>query len=91
MQSATNPLIHVHTDQDAVKVKAASCGEDIVVPEVPCITVVNDFDGAIIERGRRIKLRGDWVVRQYRNPVPCGATTVFVPQQGAEYEMEVHE
>jgi len=59
-----------------------------VRPSVPCLTVC-EMDGTLLEVGRRIRLRGEWILRQYRNPVPCGASVVLYPDdEQASYEME---
>ena len=62
-----------------------------VTPTVPCIHVCR-MDGTILATGRRVRLKGEWVVRQYRNLVPCGATVVLYPDDpGAQWTMEVTE
>lgn len=92
MKSANDPLIHIHTDRAEVRVaRGGDQDRGVVVPEVPCVTVVLDYTGEVIERGRKVCLSGTWTLRQYRNPVPCGATTVLLPGPDAQYEMEVTE
>lgn len=77
---------HVHVDQDATRPHE---------PDNPHISVVDGgilaLDGTdcshMIEAvGRKIRLTGEWTLRQYRNPVPCGASVVLLPGPGAEYE-----
>jgi len=62
--------VKIHFDTDAVKP---------VVPDKPCVTVCT-MDGKILERGRKVRLTGEWILRQYRNPVPCGASVVLYPE-----------
>jgi len=70
--------VKIHVDVDAVKP---------VVPGNRCITVCA-MDGTILERGERVELTGRWVLRQYRNPVPCGASVVLYPSdEHATWEM----
>ena len=72
--------VKIHVDQDSVKP---------IHPRKPCITVC-DMDGTVIETGRRVKLTGAWILRQYRNPVSCGATIVLYPEdETAGWTMEV--
>lgn len=47
-----------------------------VTPEKPCITVCA-MDGTILQLGRKVKLTGEWILRQYKNSVPCGASVVL--------------
>lgn len=74
--------VKIHVDQTAVQP---------VTPGEPCITVCQ-MDGTILDRARRIRLDGPWILRQYRNPVPCGATVVLYPQDDrATYTVESRE
>lgn len=74
--------VKIHVDQDAVKP---------VSPKEPCITVC-DMDGTILDRGRRVRLSGEWILRQYRNQVPCGASVVlYANTDHAAYAMEARD
>lgn len=60
----------------------------------PRVYVVHDqglADFNIVERGRKLELHGTWTLRQYRNPVPCGAHFALHPGPGATYEWKVTE
>lgn len=57
----------------------------------PRVYVLNDFDGTILERGRRLSLRGTWRLRQYRQRTPCGAQFNLIPGPDAAYQWEVME
>lgn len=70
------PAVKIHVDMDAVKP---------VTPGQACITVCA-MDGSILERGERVELEGRWILRQYRNPVPCGASVVlYTEDESATY------
>ena len=70
---------HIFVDQDRVKP---------IRHDEPCLTVCNS-DGVLLQRGRRIRLSGEWILRQYNNPVPCGATVVLYPiEDQGTYVME---
>lgn len=72
------PRVKIHVDQREVQP---------VTPGVPCITVC-DMAGTILERGERVELHGAWIVRQYRNPVPCGASVVlYTDDEQSTYRM----
>ena len=74
--------VKIHVDQDSVKPLS---------PSSPCVTVCT-MDGAIVDRGRRLRLTGEWILRQYRNPVPCGASVVlYANTDHADYEMEARD
>lgn len=56
------------------------------------VLVINDHDGTVLERGRRMRLRGTWTLRQYRQPTPCGAQYNLTPvasESDAQYQWEV--
>ena len=61
--------VHIFVDQDAVKP---------VTTDKPRITVCN-VAGEELLRTKKLILRGNWVLRQYNNPVPCGASIVLYP------------
>jgi hypothetical protein len=70
--------IKIHVDSDDVKP---------VVPGNKCITVCT-MEGRVLQRGERVTLHGTWVLRQYRNPVPCGASVVLYTEDlTSTYEM----
>lgn len=51
---------------------------------------IQTMDGAPIGTGAacKVRLRGNWIVRQYNNPVPCGELTVLYPEnEAASYEV----
>lgn len=58
-------------------------------PRVLIVDPQGDPDDNVLERGRKIVLRGTWTLRQYRNPVPCGAQFTLLPGPDATYEWEV--
>lgn len=59
--------------------------------EEPEIVVVTDPGGDVLQTGRKLVLKGEWTLRQYRNPVPCGAHFALHPGPGATYEWKVLE
>jgi len=70
--------VKIHVDQSEVRP---------VTPGNRCITVC-DMAGTILERGERIELHGTWILRQYRNPVPCAASVVlYTEDDGSTYRM----
>lgn len=70
--------VKIHVDMDAVKP---------VTPGNHCITLCN-MDGTILWRGEKIILHGTWILRQYRNHVPCGASVVLYAQdETSTYEV----
>lgn len=72
------PRVKIHVDMDAIKP---------VHPGSQCITVCA-MDGTIVERGERVELHGHWILRQYRNPVPCGASVVlYTESDRATYKL----
>jgi len=74
--------VKIHMDQNTVKP---------VTPTHPCLTVCT-MDGGLLDQGRRIRLRGEWILRQYRNPVPCGASVVLYPESDeSTYDMEARD
>ena len=40
---------------------------------------VSRMDGEVLRLCKRVKLIGEWTLRQYNNPVPCGEFTVLYP------------
>lgn len=38
------------------------------------------MDGTVIRECKQVKLMGEWTLRQYNNPVPCGELTVLYPE-----------
>ena len=38
------------------------------------------MDGALMRECKQVKLTGEWILRQYNNPVPCGEFTVLYPE-----------
>ena len=51
---------------------------------------IQTMDGAAVGEGaaRKVHLRGNWIVRQYNNPVPCGELTVLYPDdEDSTYEI----
>lgn len=51
---------------------------------------IQTMDGAAVGEGaaRKVRLRGNWIVRQYNNPVPCGELTVLYPDdEDSTYEI----
>lgn len=65
----------IHTDRDGRSDEAR-------------ITVFDSDEGRLVVPGtRKLILRGTWTLRQYNNPVPCGATTVlFTTDPNATWE-----
>lgn len=57
-------------------------------PNVVVVEQDSDPAGRVASRGRKIKLEGGWTLRQYRNPVPCGAHYILTPDPGATYTWE---
>jgi hypothetical protein len=62
--------VKIHVDMNAVKP---------VTPGNKCITVCR-MDGTILARCSKVYLHGSWTLRQYNNPVPCGASVVLYPE-----------
>lgn len=55
--------------------------------EIPCVEI-QSMDGTILQVVRKVRLSGPWILRQYRNPVKCGAMTVLYPENDkATYEV----
>ena len=74
--------VKIHVDETAIRPLS---------PEKPCLTV-SLMDGTRLDTGRRIRLEGVWILRQYRNPVPCGASVVLYPaDERGTYAMESRE
>lgn len=74
--------VKIHMDETAVRP---------ICPETPCLTV-SLMDGTRLETARKIRLEGVWVLRQYRNPVPCGASVVLYPVDArGTYQVESRE
>lgn len=74
----SRPVVKIHVDNNAVKP---------VKPGNHCITVCA-MDGTILERGDRLEITGKWVLRQYRNPTPCGASVVLhTEDESATYNL----
>jgi len=61
--------IHIFVDRDSVKP---------ITYEKPRISVC-DYEGNQILVTKKVHLIGNWTLRQYNNPVPCGATVVLYP------------
>ena len=40
---------------------------------------IHEMDGSLIQTCKKIELKGNWVIRQYNNPVPCDETIVLYP------------
>lgn len=81
---------HIHPGQPA---RNHPVDHDYDVPQVVVTDELADYadDYGVIERGRKLKLSGGWTLRQYRNPTPCGALYILVPDRGATYEWESRE
>lgn len=46
------------------------------------------MDGTVLRRVREVKLKGEWIIRQYNNPTPCGEVTViYAKDESATYEV----
>lgn len=43
---------------------------------------IQNIDGSPIGDGaaKKVRLSGNWIVRQYNNPTPCGEFTVLYPE-----------
>jgi hypothetical protein len=66
--------VKIHTDGQAIGTKH-------------CIAICT-MDGFVLSRCRRVVLTGRWVLRQYNNPVPCGAKTVlYTEDETSTYEV----
>jgi hypothetical protein len=78
---------HIHPGQPA---RRHPVDHDYGLPQVVVVDESADLanDCGVIERGRKVVLRGTWTLRQYRNPTPCGALYVLTPDPGATYEWE---
>ena len=61
--------VKIHVDMDLVKP---------LLPEKDCITVCT-MGGEVLAKGRKVELNGKWILRQYNNKVPCGASVVLYP------------
>lgn len=51
---------------------------------------IQNIDGTPVGKGaaRSVRLSGNWILRQYNNPVPCGELTVLYPGDNASgYEI----
>lgn len=47
--------------------------------------VIQQMDGTLVHRVRKVVLHGEWIIRQYNNPVPCGERTVIYNEDPTAY------
>jgi hypothetical protein len=73
-QTQLCPTRHIYVCRDRIK-----RGE-------PAITLADAANGATIARARAVSL-GEWTMRQYDTPQPCGSTVVLEGPDDAEWRI----